>query len=108
MVNFYTQIPGCDSHSPAFLGLFISSNASICSTVAFPPLENFDCVSVSIDFPSNSKGDALFHHVTWWTCGDCDGLYYHLKDVPWEDILKFVPCGAASESCEWVQAETDA
>ena len=29
MVNFPTQIPDCDSHSPAVLDLFISSDASI-------------------------------------------------------------------------------
>ena len=53
MVNFPTRIPDCDSHSPALLDLFLSSDASICSTMAFPPLENFDHfdVSVSIDFP---------------------------------------------------------
>ena len=31
MVNFATRISECDSHSPALLGSFISSNASICS-----------------------------------------------------------------------------
>ena len=46
-----------DSHSPALLDLFLSSDASICSTMAFPPLGNSDhvVVSVSIDFPSNSR-----------------------------------------------------
>ena len=50
MVNFPTQIPYCDSDSPALLDL--SSDASICSTMAFPPLENSDhiVISVSIDF----------------------------------------------------------
>ena len=38
MVNLSTRILGCDSHSPALLDLFISSNPSICSTMAFPPL----------------------------------------------------------------------
>ena len=54
MVNFPTRIPDCDSHSPALLDLFISSDASICSAKAFPPLRNSDhaVVSVSIDFPS--------------------------------------------------------
>ena len=42
MVNFPTQIPYCDSHSPALLDLFISSDASICSTMAFPSLGNSD------------------------------------------------------------------
>ena len=55
MVNFPTRIPDCDSHSPALLNLFFSSNASICSTMAFPPLGNSGhVVSVSIDLPSNS------------------------------------------------------
>ena len=36
MVNLPTRIPGCDSHSPALLDLFISSAASICSTMALP------------------------------------------------------------------------
>ena len=38
MVNFPTQSPHCDSHSPALLDLFLSFNASICSTMAFPAL----------------------------------------------------------------------
>ena len=54
MVNFPKPIPGCDSHSPALLDLFISSDASICFTLSFPPLQNSDHVVVSIDFPSNS------------------------------------------------------
>ena len=56
MVNFPTRIPDCDFHSPALLDLFISSDASICSTMAFPPLGNSDhvVVSVSIDFQINS------------------------------------------------------
>ena len=55
MVNFHTRIPDFDSHSPALLDLFISSNASICSTMAFPPLVRSDhvVVSVSIDLPNN-------------------------------------------------------
>ena len=55
IVNFPTRIPDCDSHSPALLDLFLSSDASICSTKASPPLGNFDHVvaSVSMDFPIN-------------------------------------------------------
>ena len=47
--------------TPALLDLFISSDASICSTMAFAPLGNSDhvVVSVSIDFPTNSQWDAL-------------------------------------------------
>ena len=55
MVNFPTWIPDCDSHNLAHLDLFLSSDASICSTMAFLPLGNSDhlVVSISIDFPSN-------------------------------------------------------
>ena len=51
MVNVPTQIPDCDSHSPALLDLFISSEASICFTMSFLSLGNYDhvVVSVSID-----------------------------------------------------------
>ena len=67
MVNFPTRIPDCDSHSPALLDLFISSDASICSTMAFPPFGNSDhvVVSVSIDFPSNAKEDASFYCIAY-------------------------------------------
>ena len=74
MVNFATRIPDCDSHSPALLDLFISSDASICFTMAFPPLGNSDhvVVSVSIDFPSsNSQLDAPFHCIPYgYSCAD--------------------------------------
>ena len=67
MVNFPTRIPDCDSHSPALLDLFLSSDASICFTMAFPPLQNSDhvVVSVSTDFPSNSQQCALFHCIAY-------------------------------------------
>ena len=84
MVNFPTQIPDCDSHSPA-LYLFISSDASICSMMAFPPVGNFDhvIVSVSIDFPSNSQRSALFHCIAYdYSCADWDILRDHLRDIP--------------------------
>ena len=66
MVNFPTRIPDCDFHSPALLDLFLSSDTSICSTVAFPPFGNSDhVVLVSIDFPSSSQQDALFHRIAY-------------------------------------------
>ena len=54
MVNYPTQIQDSNSHRPALLDLFISSDASICSTKAYPPLQNSDyvVVLVSIDFSS--------------------------------------------------------
>ena len=70
MVTFPIQIviltvPECDSHSPALLDLFISSDASICSTMHFRPSRNSDhvVVSVSIDVPSYSQRDAPFHRI---------------------------------------------
>ena len=67
MVNFPTWIPDCDSESPALLNSFISSDASICSANALFPLRNSDhvVVSVSVDFPLNSKWDALFHCIAY-------------------------------------------
>ena len=110
MVNFPTQIPDCDSHSHALLDLFISSDASICSTMAFPPLGNSDhiVVSVSIDFPSNLQRDAPFHHIAYnYSCADWSGLHDHLKDVPWEGIFKLGASAAASEFSEWVHVGID-
>ena len=99
MVNFPTSIPDCDSHSPALSDLFISSDTSICSTMAFPPLVNsYHVVSVSIDFQISSKQDALFHRIAYeYSCPDWDGLCDHLRDIPWEDIFKL---SASSEFCE--------
>ena len=48
MVNFPTWGPDFDSHSPALLDLFLSSDTSICSTMAFHPLGNSDHVFVSV------------------------------------------------------------
>ena len=63
MANFPTWIPDCDTYSPAQLDSFLSSDASICSTITYIPLWNSDhvVVSVSIDFPTNSKWEAMFH-----------------------------------------------
>ena len=110
MVNFLTRIPDFDSHSPALLDLFFSSDASICSTMAFPPLGNSDhvIVSVSIDFPTNSQQDAPFHGIAYdYSLADWDGLCDHLRDVPWEDIFKLGASVAGSEFCEWIQVGID-
>ena len=44
MANFPTQIPDFESHSPALLDFFLSSDASICSTMALLPFGNSDHV----------------------------------------------------------------
>ena len=105
MVNFPTRIPDCDSHSPALLDLFISSDASICSTMVFPPLGNSGhvFVSVSIDFLSNSQWNAPFHYIAYcYCCVDQDNPHDHLRDVPWEDSFKLSASTGASEFCDWV------
>ena len=110
MVNFPSLIPDFDSHIPALKDLFISSDVSICSAMAFPPLGNSDhvVVTVSIDFPLYSQRDALFHCISHdCSCVDWDGLHDHLRDVPWENIFKLGASAAASEFCEWVQVGID-
>ena len=94
----------------ALLDLFISSDAGICSTMAFPPMGNSDhvVVLVSMDFLSNSIGDAPFHHIAYdYFHADWDGLRDHLRDVPWEDIFKLTACAATSEFYGKVQSGID-
>ena len=97
MVNFPTRIPGYESHSPALLDLFISFDASSCSTMAFSPLENSDHI---VEFPIKSKPDAPFHCIGYdYSWADWDG--------PWEDVFKLSASAAASEYYEWVQVGID-
>ena len=108
MVNFSTRIPDRDSHSPALLDIFLSSDSNICFTLSFPPLGKSDHVidSVSIDFPSNSKQDTPFHRIAYF-CADRDGLHDHFRDVPWEEIFKLSASAAPSEFFGWVQVGID-
>ena len=68
--------------------------------MVFPPLgsSNHVVVSVSIEFPSNSKQDAPFHCIAYdYSCADWDSLCDHLRYVPWEDIFKLSASVAASD-----------
>ena len=61
------------------------SDASFYSSMASPPLGDFDhaVVSVSIDFSSYSQQDTPFHHIAYdYSCADWDGLFDHLRYVP--------------------------
>ena len=103
MVNLPTQIPDFDSHSPTLLDLFLSSDASICSRMAFPPLGNSGNVVFSVfkDFPSNSQWGAPFHEIAYEHFhADFDGLQDNLRDVPWDDIFKLSASAATSDFCE--------
>ena len=105
-----TDRPGELCYNFSISNDLLSSDASICSTMAFPPFGNSDhvVVSVSIDFPVNSKQDTPFHRMAYdYSRADWDGLHYHLRDVPWEDIFKLSASAAASEFCEWVQVGID-
>ena len=83
-VSFSTRIPDFDSRSPTPLDLFISSDTSVFSTMAFPPLGNsdHDAVSVSIELPSNWQQDAPYYHKAYdCSHADWDGLCDHLRGV---------------------------
>ena len=78
--------------------------------MAFPPLGNSNhvVVSVSIDFPINSKQDNPFHRVAYdYSRADWDGLRDHLSNVPWEDIFKLSASATVNEFCEWIQVVID-
>ena len=110
MVDFPTQILDCDSRSLALLDIFLSSDTSICSTMAFLSLgiSNHVVVSVSIDFPSYAQHDALFHCIAYdYSRVDWDGLHDQLRHVPWEDIYKLSASAVASDFCEWAQVGVD-
>ena len=78
--------------------------------MVFPPLGNSDhvVVSVSIDFPINSKQDTSFHCLAYnYSRAAWDGLHDHLRDVPWEDVFKLSASAAASKFYVWVQVRID-
>ena len=94
---FYPKRLFSDGSRIPLLDVFISFHPSICSTLAFPLFRNSDpvVVSVSIDFPSNSKIDdqgAVFYY----TLPEWNGLLDHLRDFPWEDVFRL---GASSKPC---------
>ena len=110
MINFSNRIEDCDSHSPAFLDLLLSSNVSIYSRMAFLLLgySHHVVVSVSMDFRSYSQRDASFHRVDYdYSCTHWEGLREHLRDVPWENIFKLSASAAASQFCERIQLGID-
>ena len=94
IVNFPTQIPDCDSHSPALLDLFISSDASICSTMAFSPLGNS---LWEIHF-------IVLHSIFMLI----DTIFInHLRDVPGNISISLVLWLLLVNFVEWLQVGTD-
>ena len=108
MVDFPTWITDCDSDNLAPSDLFISSDASICLTMAFPPLGNsdhvllcFHCLSVKL-----KKGCPFQHKAFDSSCADWDSLHYHLEMFHRRIIFELSANAAASEF-EWVQVGID-
>ena len=76
------------------------SDHSICFGMAFSLLDNFDhaVVSVTIDFPSKSKGDTPFHHTIYdYFPVDQDSLRDNLRDFPRKEIIKLFAYTAATK-----------
>ena len=92
------------------MDLFISSDASICSTTTLPSLEKSDHVLVSVcnDFLTNYKQDAPFYCIAYaYSRANWDDLHDHMRDDSWDDITKLRVSADASEFCEWVQVGID-
>ena len=93
------------------LGLLLSSDTSICSTVTFHQLGNAD--PVATQFQSlfnrslNSKWNAPFNYVACgYSCANYNGPCDHLREAPLEDIFKLsTSAAAASGFCWWVVDE---
>ena len=67
MVSFPTQTPDCVSRNLSLFHLFLFHDASICTAMAVPTLENFDHVIVSVynNFPVNSNQDDPFNCIAY-------------------------------------------
>ena len=104
IVGFPTLILEYDSHSLAHLDLFISSDPSIFTSV-FPSIGKFwNVVSVSIDFPLNSKRCTSFDRTGFVDyLDDLDVLRDQLRDSLSKDIFKSGAYVAAVEFFEFVQ-----
>ena len=106
MVNFPLGSLIVTLKSPALLGLFLSSEASVCSTKTFPSIGKFWSCGCLIFHRFSVKlktGCPISLKAYDYSRADWDGLCDHLRDVPWEDILKFGASTATSDFCEWFQ-----
>ena len=93
----------CDSHSPTLLDLFISSNAAICSTVAFLSIVEFwscGCLSFHGFSVKHKFGYPVYDCL--WLLVLTGRVFMIVWDVPLEDIFKLSASVFTSEFCEWV------
>ena len=80
MVNFPIRIPACDSHSPALLDYFFLLKLVLVLQWLSLHWEILMLVSVSIDFPSNSRQAALLHCIAYnYSRADWDRLRDHFE-----------------------------
>ena len=75
----------------------------------FPYIREFWSRCLSLHWLSvKLKGDVPFHRIPFHYSRACwNGLFDHLRDASWEDILKLRACVAASEVCDCVQVRID-
>ena len=78
MVNFHTRIPDSNSHSAILLDVFLSSDASICFTMTFPPLENSDHVAVSVLLTFHQIHNGMPCFIAW------------LRRLPFESFFSII------------------
>ena len=99
IVTFPTQIPVCDSHSPALLDLFLLTLVFVLQWLSL----HWESLIMLL-----SQFSLTFHQIHYdYSHADWEGLCDHLRDVPWEDIFRLCASAAASEFCEWFQVGVD-
>ena len=84
-----------------WLSLFLLTQSIVSLT-----LKNFHYVVVSgsTEFLSTSKEDPPVHLTAfYYSCDDWDGLWDHLRDVPWKNIFKVCASCDGAELCERVE-----
>ena len=86
-----------DSHSPALLDIFLSSDASICSTMVFDPSGNSDHVVVSAQYqpPFLLGGDNLLSQILKRKGSEKNRCVESLKEslpqmFSWEGLTMFI------------------
>ena len=97
--NFPTQIPDCDSHSPAFLDFFLSSDNSIVLQCLSLHWETLIMLLSQFQLAFHQIHNMVpFHCIAYdYTWAYWVSLWSHLRDVPWEDIYKLSSSAAASK-----------
>ena len=110
MFDLPTHSSDSDSYNPAFLDLFLLTLVFVLQRLFLH--HEILIISLSqfpfIDFPPNSKQDALFHQIDYnYSCADWEGICDQLRNVPLEDVFKLGASADANVFFEWAQAGTD-